>query len=107
MRTRAEHIEALQLRGLVPPGSDLGSIVDYAIEHGMEFAPEQVEPKVGDELTEATRLVNDLAVVTLSDTVWQLNILLGWAAPDVAGRRTTEQVIDHGGRIVYVPGGES
>jgi hypothetical protein len=103
--TRDEFVRLFDERLDLCVSSELAA--NLAETAGVEWLPEQIEPKVSDTLTEATRLVQDLAAVTLANTVWQCddpNGLGVWVAGGVGWSITTADVIQHGGRIVFVPG---
>ena len=89
--------------------NDLASLTDLVVlaeESGAEWLPEQVEPVVGELLTEATRLVHRMAVVK-GCVVWQYDhAVLVWrnAIDDStisALSKAHSQLL--GGRIVLVP----
>lgn len=101
--TRAEFVRRAENAG--PLGKTAAErMAGLAVEAGVEWLPVQVDPRVGDLLTEATRLVEDLAVVPLTNnTVWQYAASDDrWYACDVAGSLRTRTLI--GARIVFVPG---
>lgn len=97
-----------EVRRWVSFNNDAGTAAaDLAERAGVTWKPEQVEPRVGDLLTDDTRLMNDLGAVTSNNTIWQYYEpeRLWYGCKGVGPRDTSSSMIRHGGRIVFVPGG--
>lgn len=106
-RTKKEHIKALKVhltQGGATKLGDLHRAVDYAITQGMPFAPEQVEPVVGELLTEATRLVDGMIVAANEEAARYEARPDRWYVTGVPRGHQTSSILDAEWRIVFVPG---
>jgi hypothetical protein len=83
-------------------------VADLAERAGVEWLPEQVEPKVGDTLTEATRRRDLLAVADSDGRVWQyVDEILAWSSPHYTEcEGSSRDLLSRFGpcSIVFVPG---
>lgn len=96
--TRSEFIEALQRVGR----DQDAAIADLVATHA-PFEPEPVEPKVGELLTKGMRMVDEMAAVSRTNTVWQYDApparWYAWGGEP----HTTAQMIECDARIVFLP----
>ena len=105
MKTRLEHIEVLRAAiNKRATGAPVDYIIDYAIENGMPVAPEQVEPVVGEMLTEATRLVDGMIVAANEEAARYEARSDRWYVTGVPRGHQTSWILDAEWRIVFVPG---